>query len=59
MNILTLRLLDEAELPEHERSLEELEERLKKAHEKSALPEEPSTVAALDELVVRTRLEAI
>jgi predicted nucleotidyltransferase len=52
-------LLDEAELPEHERSLEELEERLKKAHEKSALPEEPSTVAALDELVVRTRLEAI
>ena len=52
-------LLDDAEFPEHERSLNELEGELRKAHEKSALPEEPSTVAALDELVVRTRLEAL
>ncbi len=52
-------LLDDAEISEHERSLDELEERLRQAHEKSALPEEPSTVAALDELVVRTRLEAL
>ena len=45
---------DELEL--HERRLVALETRLADAHAASALPDEPTTLAALDELVLRARL---
>lgn len=45
-----------AELPIHAGVLDELEATLARAHETSALPEAPTTVAALEDLVVRLRL---
>lgn len=51
--------LEAAELEVHERHLDGLEAELKEAHDHSALPLEASTVAALDDLVVRARLETL
>ena len=48
--------LDAAELAHHDRLLDGLEAELHAAHAASALPEEPTTTAALDDLVIRTRL---
>jgi predicted nucleotidyltransferase len=45
-----------AELALHERALDALEASLLAAHAASALPEAPTTVAALDDFVVRIRL---
>jgi predicted nucleotidyltransferase len=51
-------LIDAGELPAHDVELDRLEDRLQEAHDRSALPDEPTTAAALDELVVRVRLDA-
>lgn len=48
--------LASGEVAEHEKRLDALEEQLHAAHAKSALPEEPTTTAALEDLVVRLRL---
>lgn len=48
--------LAEDEVAEHEKRLDALEELLHAAHAKSSLPEEPTTAAALEDLVVRLRL---
>lgn len=45
------------EVEEHDAILDELERTLQEAHEASQLPEEPSTAAALDDFVVRLRLQ--
>jgi uncharacterized protein len=50
--------LDAAELEAHERVLDGLEQELAQAHARSALPEEPQGVSALEDFVVRTRLAA-
>ena len=47
--------LDEKELAQHDRYLDQLESELVEAHAGSHLPEAPTTVEALDELVVRLR----
>lgn len=44
------------EIAEHEKRLDALEEELCAAHERSSLPEVPTTAAALEDLVVRLRL---
>jgi predicted nucleotidyltransferase len=44
------------EIAEHEKRLDALEAELCAAHERSSLPEEPTTVSALEHLVVRLRL---
>lgn len=49
--------LAEAELSSHLAQLGRLETELERAHEKSSLPHEPTTVKALDDFVVRLRLE--
>lgn len=49
-------LLAADEIARHDVLLDELEATLREAHEKSALPEEPTTVAALNDFVVRLRL---
>ena len=51
----TMRLA-EGEIEEHGRRLDGLEETLQAAHEKSGLPERPTTAAALEDIVVRLRL---
>jgi hypothetical protein len=48
--------LDAHELAHHEELLDGLEAELRAAHAASQLPEEPTTTAALDDLVVRVRL---
>jgi len=48
--------LGPGEAKEHGRRLDGLEEALHEAHAKSTLPEEPTTAAALEDLVVRLRL---
>jgi len=48
-----------AELSEHERHLDALEVTLHEAHGKSALPDEPTTFAALDDFIVRVRVEGM
>lgn len=48
--------LHPAELAEHERHLDRLEQALDEAHASSKLPEEPTTAAALEDLVIRLRL---
>lgn len=48
--------LARGEAEEHGRRLDALEETLRDAHAKSALPEEPTTTAALEDLVIRLRL---
>ncbi len=50
-------LTDERELATHEGTLDRLESALQDAFEKSFLPEEATTAAALDDFVVRIRLE--
>lgn len=49
--------LAEGEVEFHEKHLDRLEDRLKKAHDSSSLPDEPRTKAELDDFVVRVRLE--
>jgi predicted nucleotidyltransferase len=51
-------LLDGGDLVLHLPMLDRLEAELVQAHDRSPLPEEPTTAAALEELVVRVRLEA-
>jgi predicted nucleotidyltransferase len=51
-------LLDDAELAAHGGVLDALQATLQEAHDRSSLPEEPTTAAALDDLVVRLRLDA-
>jgi uncharacterized protein len=51
-------LLEDRELAAHAVLLDQLEAELTEAHAKSHLPEEPTTVAALDDFVVRIRLAA-
>ncbi|MGE0789560.1 MAG: hypothetical protein AB7S26_28065 [Sandaracinaceae bacterium] len=50
--------LDPGELLSHGAILDRLEAELEAAHAASALPEAPTTVDALDDLVVRMRLSA-
>lgn len=50
--------LDARELEHHTRLLDRLEAELLQAHEVSQLPDEPASAAALDDFVVRLRLEA-
>ncbi len=49
--------LQDGEVESHEKYLDRLEERLQKAHESSSLPDEPAAKEALDDFVVRVRLE--
>jgi hypothetical protein len=51
--------LDPSEVAEHEVHLDRLEQDLVRAHAESSLPEEPTTVEALENLVVRVRLEGL
>lgn len=51
--------LEEGEVERHERHLDRLEGRLQKARDSSSLPDEPRTKAALDDFVVRARLEGV
>lgn len=50
--------LDATELAQHDRYLDQLETELVEAHATSRLPEVPTTVDALEDLVVRLRLAA-
>ena len=50
--------LHDRDLEEHGALLDQLETALERAHEKSSLPEEPTAVDALNDFVVRIRLEA-
>jgi predicted nucleotidyltransferase len=50
--------LDDADVAEHERNLDQLEALLLEAHANSSLPEEPRDLDALEDFVVRTRLAA-
>ena len=45
------------ELSEHEKHLDRLEAELERAHAESQVPETATTAAALDDFVVRLRLE--
>ena len=49
--------LDAAEVEHHDNELDRLEALLKEAHDQSALPDLPTTVDALEDLVIRLRLE--
>ncbi|HET9957501.1 MAG TPA: nucleotidyltransferase domain-containing protein [Polyangiaceae bacterium] len=51
-------LLEESELEQHSTLLDALERELDRAHDQSRLPEAPTTIVALDALVVRARLSA-
>lgn len=51
-------LLDEHDLAVHGPLLDRLDSTLNEAYEKSTLPDEPTTTAALDDFVVRLRLRA-
>jgi hypothetical protein len=50
--------LDEHDLAEHSVLLDKLEAALQEAHDRSCLPDEATSAAALDDFVVRLRLEA-
>ncbi len=50
--------LDTRDLEIHEPLLDDLEQKLRQAHERSSLPDEASTAVALNDFVVRTRLGA-
>lgn len=52
----TMRL-DAGDLQRHGELLDRLETELQEAHEASALPDQPTSVAALEDLVVRVRLQ--
>lgn len=49
--------LDARELDEHGRLLDRLEAKLEAAHDGSSLPDEPTTAEALEDFVVRLRLD--
>lgn len=49
--------LDERDLDQHGRLLDRLEAKLQEAHEASQLPDEPTSAAALQDFVVRLRLD--
>lgn len=49
-------LVDEHEVAAHDATLDDLEAALQEAHERTSLPEEPTTKAALEDLVIRLRL---
>lgn len=49
--------LDESEIAAHDRHLAALDEQLDETHARSGLPEEPTTAAALEDFVIRLRLE--
>lgn len=51
--------LDGEEIARHESLLDRLEAELHDAHEKSSLPEEPTTAAEIDRFVVRLRLDRV
>jgi predicted nucleotidyltransferase len=51
-------LLDERDLATHGTLLDRLESKLQAAHDSSHLPEVPTSAAALDDFVVRVRLQA-
>jgi hypothetical protein len=51
--------LDPAEIAEHETHFDRLERALQDAAAKSALPGEPTSAAALDDFVVRLRLDEL
>lgn len=51
--------LDPAEIALHDGFLDQLEQQLGAAHEASVLPDEPTTLAALDDFVVRLRLDGV
>lgn len=51
--------LEERELAAYGASLNRLEGALEHAHSRSSLPEEPTTAAALEDFVVRLRLDAV
>ncbi len=51
--------LNEAEVRRYDAHLEQLEADLQAAHATSTLPDEPSTAAALDDFVVRLRLDRL
>jgi len=51
--------LDDRDLREHAGLLDRLEAKLQEAHDASQLPDEPTSAAALEEFVVRLRLDAI
>jgi hypothetical protein len=50
--------LDDRELDRHSELLDRLETKLQEAHDASQLPDEPTSAAALQDLVGRLRLEA-
>ena len=50
--------LDERDMEEHGGLLDRLEAKLQAAHDASQLPDEPTSVAALQDFVVRLRLDA-
>ncbi len=52
-------LLDAAEVVRHDVALDALEKTLAEAHAASALPEEPTTRDAIEDFVIRLRLETI
>jgi predicted nucleotidyltransferase len=52
-----LSRLAEGEVERHETELDALETRLHRAHEQSSLPEEATSAAAIEDFVVRARLE--
>ncbi|MBI5537996.1 MAG: hypothetical protein HY898_35060 [Deltaproteobacteria bacterium] len=49
--------LEAAEIVQHEKVLDELDAVLAEAHAASGLPDEPTTNSALDDFVIRVRLE--
>lgn len=51
--------LDESDLAEHRKLLDRLETKLQAAHDVSRLPDEPTTIADLQDFVVRVRLEGL
>lgn len=51
--------LDERDMDEHGGLLDRLEAKLQEAHDASQLPDEPTSVAALHDFVVRLRLDAV
>jgi predicted nucleotidyltransferase len=51
-------LLDDRDLSTHATLLDRLETKLEDAHQASQLPDEPTSAAALDDFVVRLRLDA-
>lgn len=49
--------LDDHDMDQHGGLLDRLEAKLQEAHDASQLPEEPTSVAALQDFVVRLRLD--